>query len=247
MPTPKYLSIFESLVCGNSLSIVKDDFKPIADVLYPQTAAGSVRLDDSVARAAGLTVLHMDGFTTKPATGDIFTIAGDLQVYTVVSATNLVGTDSDVTFSPGLQVAIPAVDGNEVVTFGLPDFAQRTLGQFGVLRFPEFAVMPSRNTGVDQGQFRDRQARLWAGIAATDIDPVTVTTRLMQYVRVLAVVLETADDQHRFSATAPANRIMTAQIAKMDWEYEAVGKRTNPSVLYRQACHFDLTFDYNER
>jgi hypothetical protein len=49
--------------------------------------------------------------------GDVFTIAGDLQTYTVTASTTLVGTDSDVSFEPGLKVAIPAADGNEPVTF----------------------------------------------------------------------------------------------------------------------------------
>lgn len=84
---------------------------------HTKGAAGTALLDDSAARAVGIKALHMDGFTTKPSAGDIFTIAGDTQTYTVVSATDLVGTDSDVTFEPGLKVAIPAVDGNEAVTF----------------------------------------------------------------------------------------------------------------------------------
>jgi hypothetical protein len=79
--------------------------------------AGTIALDDTVLRAVGLKTLHMDGLSVKPSYGDVFTIAGDLQTYAVVSATNLVGADSDVTFEPGLKVAIPAADGNEVVTF----------------------------------------------------------------------------------------------------------------------------------
>lgn len=82
-------------------------------------------LDDSAARAAGTKTLHMDGLTTAPAAGDVFTIAGqyrngvdgDLQTFVVVSSTALVGTDSDVTFEPGIPIAIAAVDGNEAVTF----------------------------------------------------------------------------------------------------------------------------------
>jgi hypothetical protein len=80
-------------------------------------AAGTALLDDTVARAVGIKTLHMDGFTTKPSVGDIFTIAGDTQTYTVTASTTLVGTDSDVSFEPGLKVAIPAADGNEAVTF----------------------------------------------------------------------------------------------------------------------------------
>lgn len=80
-------------------------------------AAGTVLLDDTVARAVGLKTLHMDGFTTKASVGDVFTIAGDLQTYVVTAATDLATTDSDVSFEPGLKVAIPAADGNEAVTF----------------------------------------------------------------------------------------------------------------------------------
>jgi P22 coat protein - gene protein 5 len=79
--------------------------------------AGTIALDDSAARAIGTTTLHMDGFSVKPSPGDVFTIAGDAQTYSVISSTTLAGTDSDVTFYPGLKVAIPAADGNEVVTF----------------------------------------------------------------------------------------------------------------------------------
>lgn len=86
---------------------------------HTQAAAtgGTIALDDSASRPIGTKTLHMDGFSTKPEAGDVFTIAGDSQTYTVVSSTTLAGTDSDVTFEPGLKVAIPAVDGSEVVTF----------------------------------------------------------------------------------------------------------------------------------
>lgn len=84
---------------------------------FTKGAAGTFLLDDSAARAVGVKTLHMDGATTKPAAGDVFTIAGDTQTYVVVSSTTLVGTDTDVTFEPGLKVAIPAADGNEAVTF----------------------------------------------------------------------------------------------------------------------------------
>jgi hypothetical protein len=84
---------------------------------HTKGAAGTVLLDDSAARAVGIKTLHMDGLTTKPSVGDVFTIAGDSQTYTVTAATDLVGTDSDVSFEPGLAVAIPAADGNEAVTF----------------------------------------------------------------------------------------------------------------------------------
>jgi len=80
-------------------------------------AAGTVLVDDAGAVAVGATTIHMDGLTTKPSVGDVFTIAGDTQTYTVTASTTLVGTDSDVSFLPGLKVAIATGDGNEAVTF----------------------------------------------------------------------------------------------------------------------------------
>lgn len=91
----------------------EDDIVPT----HTTGAAGTFLLDDTVARAVGLKTLHMDGATTKPSVGDVFTIAGDTQTYTVTASTTLVGTDTDVSFEPGLKVAIPAADGNEAVTF----------------------------------------------------------------------------------------------------------------------------------
>lgn len=94
------------------------DFYEDQNVPFHTTgAAGTFLLDDTVARAVGIKTLHMDGATTKPSVGDIFTIAGDTQTYTVTASTTLVGTDTDVSFEPGLVVAIPAADGNEAVTF----------------------------------------------------------------------------------------------------------------------------------
>lgn len=79
--------------------------------------AGTINIDSAAGYAVGTKTVHMDGFNVKASAGDVFTIAGDTQTYTVVSATNLAGTDSDVTFEPGLKVAIPAVDGSELVTW----------------------------------------------------------------------------------------------------------------------------------
>jgi hypothetical protein len=67
----------------------------------------------------------MDGYTTKPEAGDIFTITSratagvldDAQTYVVTSSTALVGTDSDVSFEPGLKIALAAGDDNAPVLF----------------------------------------------------------------------------------------------------------------------------------
>jgi len=56
----------------------------------------------------------VDGFTTKPSVGDVFTIAGDTQTYAVLASTTLAGTESTLTISPAIVTA-PA--NNAVVTF----------------------------------------------------------------------------------------------------------------------------------
>ena len=80
-------------------------------------AVGTILVDDAGAVAVGVTSIHMDGFTTKASVGDIFTIAGDAQEYVVTAASDLAGTDSDVSFLPALKVALPDADTNEAVTF----------------------------------------------------------------------------------------------------------------------------------
>lgn len=120
--------VFDTSIRGNSNTIIKGDIGDLLgsswfmdqNVPYHTTGAatvGTIALDDGAARPVGTKTLHMDGFSVKPSVGDLFTIAGDTQVYTVTASTALAGTDSDVSFEPGLKVALPAVDGNEVVTF----------------------------------------------------------------------------------------------------------------------------------
>lgn len=72
--------------------------------VHTEAQAGTPLIDDAGV-AIGDTNVHFDGFTTKPEAGDIFTVAGDTQTYTVVSSTALAGTDSDVEFLPAAKVA----------------------------------------------------------------------------------------------------------------------------------------------
>lgn len=77
-------------------------------------AATATNVTVTGANAVGSKTIAMGGFSAKAVEGDHFTIAGDLQDYVVVSATNLAAGASNVTFEPGLQVATA---GTEVVTF----------------------------------------------------------------------------------------------------------------------------------
>jgi hypothetical protein len=123
--------------------------------------SGTIALDASSSRPKGTKTLHMDGFSVKPSYGDIFAIAGDTQTYTVMSATDLAGTDSDVTFEPGLKVAIPAADGNEVVTWKASHVANMVFNRnaFG------FANRPFNGKGL---------------AAQLGVQNPTATTRVMQ-------------------------------------------------------------------
>jgi len=87
---------------------------------HVEAQAGTALIDDADGEVVGVTLLHMDGFTTKPEAGDRFTLNGataDTQVYTVVSSTALAGTDSDITFQPPLKVATVAGDDSSAVDF----------------------------------------------------------------------------------------------------------------------------------
>lgn len=130
---------------------------------HTKGAAGTVLLDDTVARAVGTTTLHVDGVTTLPVAGDIFTIAGDTQTYVVVSTSILSGTDADITFQPGLVVAIPAADGNEAVTFKATHTVNLALHQDCIT----FATRP-----LDSGMSPSMAAQLGV-IVQTIIDPLS--------------------------------------------------------------------------
>lgn len=242
---PRFEEIFESVALDNILAIAARDFKPALDYFYPLVAAGVPLLDAAIARPIGTTVLHMDGFTTKPANGDSFTIAGDTQVYEVVSATTLVGTDSDVTFRPGLKVAIPAVDGNEVVTFsGLPDIAQKTLGNFIRLSLPAVAVEP--DSGADNesndSSYIGPQVKVIIYLAVEDADPTETLRKLIKYVRVTRSILKTASEAD-YTVNAPK---VFGLIRDLSWKFGQISKDATRGVWMKPAI-FELTLKYNER
>lgn len=85
---------------------------------------GTPLVDDAAGIAAGVKLIHMDGFTTKPSVGDIFTFTNarasgsvDTQQYVVTASSVLVGTDSDISIEPGLKIALAAGDDDAAITF----------------------------------------------------------------------------------------------------------------------------------
>lgn len=242
---PKIKTVSDSQLIDNVMAIVKRDTKPAIDYFFPLVAAGTPLLDDSVARAEGITTLHMDGFTTKPGEGDLFTIAGDAQVYQVISSTTLVGTDSDVTFQPGLKVAIPAVDGNEVVTFSnLPDFAERTLGRFFRLNYPAFMIDPDRSGPAQSadGSWVEDTFKVGMFLAVSDVDGPTVTRKAMKYTAVLENIIRNASVAD-FTAGI-TNGLIFALTWELSYQY---GEAAQNALGYDKPVSFELLLKFNER
>ncbi len=86
-------------------------------------AVGTPLVDDGAGIAKGVKLIHMDGLTTKPEAGDVFTINRlssldpSKQTYVVTSSTVLAGSDTDISIEPGLTVALAAGDDNSPITF----------------------------------------------------------------------------------------------------------------------------------
>lgn len=72
--------------------------------LSTKTSAGTILIDQGDV-AIGDTEVHLDGVTTVPTVGEIFTVAGDTQTYTVLTVGTLATADLDITFSPAAEVA----------------------------------------------------------------------------------------------------------------------------------------------
>jgi hypothetical protein len=109
--------------------------------------AGTIALDNGANFTAGQTAIHVDGFSTKPNVGDVFTVAGDSQTYVVTSATDLAGGDSDLTIKPGLSMAH---NDNDVLTFKASHVVNLLLHRDAIA----FANRPLDNADLGLGNFQ---------------------------------------------------------------------------------------------
>lgn len=126
----------------------------------------------------------------------------------------------------------------------LPDFAQRTLGNFIQLTLPALAIEPDRITGDDGEQYTSPQMRILLYLAVEDADAANVTRKLMKYVRALVAVLKTATDA-RYLVNVTPNRVfgLTKEIT---WQYGDLTEAPQRSV-WMNHCQFEFTLKYNER
>lgn len=95
-------NVLDTATIGNKYNI--DWFSENAIGSHTLGAAGTVLVDQADV-AIGDTDVHFDGLTTKASVGDIFTVAGDTQTYTVLTASDLSTNDGDMTFAPAAKVA----------------------------------------------------------------------------------------------------------------------------------------------
>lgn len=92
------------------------------NIAYHTTGGVGTPLIDNAgtAYAAGDTAIHVDGMTTKYSAGDVFTLAHGGAVgtvgYAVKTASDLAGTDSDLTLQYGLRHATGAANDNALTT-----------------------------------------------------------------------------------------------------------------------------------
>lgn len=78
-----------------------DNYMSQAIVTHVVGATGTVLVDG--AATAGASEIHVDGLSTAFKVGDMFTIAGDTTVYTVIKAGALSTADQDIGICPKLQ------------------------------------------------------------------------------------------------------------------------------------------------
>lgn len=95
-------NVIDTATIGNKYNI--DWYSENGIVSHTLGAAGTVLIDQADV-AIGDEDVHLDGLTTKASVGDIFTVAGDSQTYTVVTASDLSTNDGDITFAPAAKVA----------------------------------------------------------------------------------------------------------------------------------------------
>lgn len=126
----------------------------------------------------------------------------------------------------------------------LPDFVERTVGQFVSLDYPKLAIDPNRN-GPEQsgdGSWIADNLKVSLFLAVKGTDAPTVTRTLMKYMRALKSILRTAPASDYISGF-PAGSIFTPTI-EFSYEYGLMGKN---ATEYMRPAQMDLTLKFNER
>lgn len=131
-------------------------------------------------------------------------------------------------------------------TEDLPDFAQKTLGNFIRLALPALAIEPSRGGGDESadGSHEGEQLKVTLYLAVEDADPTETVRKLVKYSRTLRAVLKTATTAD-FIANVPANKVF-ALSRELSWQYGQISKNADSGTWMKPAT-FELVLKYSER
>lgn len=191
---------------------------------------GSPLVQDAVAQGASGATFDGSGFNGVVRPGDVFTVAGDEQEYTVVSG-GVVGATTpnelDLTFAPTVQPA-EGWDDNAAVTFQSNSIAQVLAWEATPSRpIIETTTMgqEARRITLDVPGWRGRvRVQLDYGDAAQKdlVDAI----KSNDAVPPVAVVLVAADDKQFWGDLEPVNARVGAQrgaLVEADFEFEGEG------------------------
>lgn len=125
----------------------------------------------------------------------------------------------------------------------LPDFTQRTLGQFADFGYPSFVADPVRNTTSesDDDSHVGNEVHLDLFLAVSDVSAATVTRKLGKYVRALKEVLRAATSADYFYGSSGI--VLSIEISS---DYLLIGHSADDN-LYMRPAHLDLTIKATER
>jgi hypothetical protein len=126
----------------------------------------------------------------------------------------------------------------------LPDFAQRTLGNFIQLTQPTLAVEPMRGGKDESGDYDSKSLRINIYLTVDDANPDEAVRKLFKYKRAAEAILTKATFQD-FTQGIAVNKVMPVS-QELSWDYNQVAKDVN-LAKYLKSVTFDLTLKYSER
>lgn len=127
----------------------------------------------------------------------------------------------------------------------LPDFQQRTLGQFVSISLPSLAIEPGTNntSQSDDGSYVDEELKMDAFIAVQAASAATVTRNLQKYVRAFKAIMRAATSAD--FVTGSTSKI-TGVSVEVDVEYGLIGHSADDN-LYMRPARLGLTIKATER
>jgi hypothetical protein len=126
----------------------------------------------------------------------------------------------------------------------LPDFTQRTLGNFIQLTQPTLAVEPTRGGKDETGDFDSKTLRINIYLTVDDTNPDDALRKLFKYKRAAEAILTKATFAD-FTQGIAVNKV-TPISQELSWDYNQVVKDVNVAK-YLKSVTFDLTLKYGER